>query len=181
MDASASSAPASDAGGVTSTQGSTTTESRPGSTATSDDSSTSGATTSTDGRRDDESTESTDSTEGGATSSTSGERVDGASNYSGTMAADCLIGLLSGSLTFSVDTDGVVDGSASISLGAGAPFVAAVSGSVDETGAVDASATIGGPLGACSVTGTLFDTGSGSCVFSCPAAVCDGTWTVSAD
>lgn len=96
--------------------------------------------------------------------------------YGGTMAADCVVGLLSGVLEFDVDASGGVDGEAAVSFGAGGPIVAPVEGSVDESGAIEATATIGGGFGSCDVTGTLFDSGTGSGVFTCPGPVCDGTW-----
>lgn len=99
--------------------------------------------------------------------------------YEGTMAADCVVGLLSGVLEFTVDASGAVDGDAEISLGAGEPLIAPVTGTVEDTGAMEASATVGGGLGACAVTGMLFDSGTGSGVFSCPVPACDGTWNAS--
>lgn len=98
-------------------------------------------------------------------------------DYQGTMAADCLIGLLSGVMEFTVDATGDLDGEAAVSFGAGGPIIAPVEGTVDESGELDATATVGGGLGTCEVTGTLFeDSGTGSGIFSCPVAACEGTW-----
>lgn len=101
--------------------------------------------------------------------------------YEGTMAADCVVGLLSGVLEFTVDGSGEADGEAAISFGAGGPLIAPVTGSVDDSGSIEATATVGGGVGSCAVTGTLFESGTGSGVFSCPVLACEGTWNANPD
>ena len=94
-------------------------------------------------------------------------------DYEGTVTADCGIAMLDGDLAFEVAADGTMTGTVTSDIGMGD-----ITGTVDDMGDVDAEAGV--VVDTCSMVGTIDDMGDASGTFTCPVAMCTGTWEASA-